>query len=128
MSDTPPIERDSSGRFLKPEEETPNMPTSDDGVHPVGRMLFGWVESPRTPLILLALVILTVVVLTVIDLMIDRHDYFHFAEEAWFYSVWGFGAFAFAVLSGWPLGHLLRRDEDYYGEADTKPQDVEADQ
>ncbi|MEO0550054.1 MAG: hypothetical protein AAFZ91_09040 [Pseudomonadota bacterium] len=125
---TTPIDRDSSGRFVKPPEDTPNLPTGPDDVHPVGRLLFGWVENKRTPAILLGLVILIIVGLTIIDLSIDRHDYFDIASTAWFYSVWGFGAFAFAVLSGWPLGKLLRRDEDYYDEADTKPQDVEADQ
>jgi hypothetical protein len=31
-----------------------------------------------------------------------------------FYGVFGFAAFGLAVLSGWPLGHALRRPEDYY--------------
>ncbi|MDJ0922614.1 MAG: hypothetical protein QNI84_15910 [Henriciella sp.] len=125
---TDPLERDSSGRFVKPPEQTPNMPTGADDVHPVGRLLFGWVENKRTPSILLGLVVLVIIGLTVADLLVDRHDYFDFANTVWFYSLWGFGAFALAVLSGWPLGHLLRRDEDYYGEAETRPDDVEADE
>ena len=31
-----------------------------------------------------------------------------------FFGIFGFVAFAIAVLSGWPLGKLLRRPEDYY--------------
>ena len=31
-----------------------------------------------------------------------------------FFGLFGFLAFSFAVLSGWPLGKLLRRPEDYY--------------
>ena len=31
-----------------------------------------------------------------------------------FYAGVGFLAFGLVVLSGWPLGHLLRRREDYY--------------
>jgi hypothetical protein len=31
-----------------------------------------------------------------------------------FYALFGFLAFGVAVLSGWPLGKLLRRREDYY--------------
>ena len=31
-----------------------------------------------------------------------------------FFGIFGFAAFAIAVLSGWPLGKLLRRPEDYY--------------
>ena len=122
---TLPPERDSSGRFIKPEPE-PQKP-SNEGMHPVSKLLFGWVESPRTPLLLLILVILICVGLVVIDLGIDRHEYADMAIANGFYARWGVGAFASAVLSGWPLGRLLRRDEDYYGEADTKPDDVEQD-
>ena len=64
----------------------------------------------------------------VIDLGVNRHEYLDFANATGFYAIWGFAAFAIAVLSGWPLGKLLRRDEDYYGEADTTPQDVESEQ
>lgn len=126
MSSTPPIERDSSGRFVKLETHTPNAPAHDDKVHPVGKLLFGWVEHPRIGMILLVGVIVALFAFILADVIYtDRHDYFHFAEATWFYAIWGLGAFSFAVLAGWPLGKLLRRDEDYYGEADTKPRDVE---
>ncbi len=124
---TLPPERDSSGRFVKPEPDEPMNPSNDD-VHPLSKLLFGWVESPRTPLLLLILVILISVGLIVIDLGVNRHEYLDFANATGFYAIWGFAAFAIAVLSGWPLGKLLRRDEDYYGEADTTPQDVESEQ
>lgn len=122
---TIPPERDSSGRFVKPEPET-QLP-GDETMHPMSRLLFGWVSSPRTPLILLVLVIVICLGLVLIDLSVNRHEYLDFANANGFYALWGFGAFALAVLSGWPLGKLLRRDEDYYGEADTTPQDVESD-
>jgi len=124
---TLPPERDASGRFVKPEQETP-LP-SDEHTHPMSKLLFGWVEAPRTPMLLLLIVALISVSLIVVDLFIHRHEYEYtaFAEATGFYAFWGFGAFAIAVLSGWPLGKLLRRDEDYYGEADTKPNDVESD-
>ncbi|MBO6687641.1 MAG: hypothetical protein JJ931_07930 [Henriciella sp.] len=95
----------------------------------MSKLFFGWVESPRTPFLLLLIVVLISVGLIVADVFIDRHEYKYtaFAESTGFYAFWGFAAFAIAVLSGWPLGKLLRRDEDYYGEADTKPQDVESD-
>ncbi len=120
-----PPERDSSGRFLKPEREAPTP--NDNDMHPMSKLLFGWVGSPRTPLIVLLLVIVICGGLVLFDLTVNRHEYLDFANANGFYSIWGFGAFALAVLSGWPLGKLLRRDEDYYGEADTKPQDVESD-
>lgn len=121
-----PPERDSSGRFLKPERDEP-MPNDDD-MHPMSKLLFGWVGSPRTPLIVLLLVLLICAGLVVFDLSVNRHEYVDMANANGFYAIWGFAAFALAVLSGWPLGKLLRRDEDYYGEADTTPQDVEQDQ
>ncbi|MEC7288636.1 MAG: hypothetical protein VXW22_00855 [Pseudomonadota bacterium] len=123
---TLPPERDSSGRFVKPESDEPMQP-SDENMHPMSKLLFGWVEAPRTPFLLLVIVVAISAVLIVADLAINRHDYLDFANATGFYAFWGFAAFAIAVLSGWPLGKLLRRDEDYYGEADTKPNDVESD-
>lgn len=123
---TLPPERDSSGRFLKPERDEPTP--NDDDMHPLSKLLFGWVGSPRTPLIVLLLVLLICAGLVVFDLSVNRHEYVDMANANGFYAIWGFAAFGLAVLSGWPLGKLLRRDEDYYGEADTTPQDVEQDQ
>lgn len=123
---TLPPERDSSGRFLKPERDEPTP--NDDDMHPLSKLLFGWVGSPRTPLIVLLLVLLICAGLVVLDLSVNRHEYVDMANANGFYAIWGFAAFGLAVLSGWPLGKLLRRDEDYYGEADTTPQDVEQDQ
>ncbi len=123
---TLPPERDSSGRFLKPERDEPTP--NDDDMHPLSKLLFGWVGSPRTPLIVLLAVLLICAGLVVFDLSVNRHEYVEMANANGFYAIWGFAAFGLAVLSGWPLGKLLRRDEDYYGEADTTPQDVEQDQ
>ena len=118
-----PPERDSNGRFVKsPQEEAA---PDNRNIHPLAKILFGWVDHPRTPNLLLLLVATVAAGLFLADLVVDRHDYLAFAEWNGFYAWWGFGAFALAVLSGWPLGYLLRRDEDYYGEADTKPKDVE---
>ncbi len=33
-----------------------------------------------------------------------------------FYALFGFAAFAFVVLTGWPLRRLLARPETYYGD------------
>jgi len=128
MSTPTQPERDSSGRFVKTPEPETSVSSGPDDIHPVSKVLFGWVEHKRTPAILLGGVIFIAVALTLIDVFLNRHDYFHFSEATGFYGLWGFGAFSLAVLSGWPLGKLLRRDEDYYGEADTTPQDVEDEQ
>lgn len=120
-----PPERDASGRFVKPEQDLPQP--NDDDMHPMSRLLFGWVSSPRTPMILLVLTVVIAIGLVLVDFAVNRHEYLDFANANGFYALWGFAAFALAVLSGWPLGKLLRRDEDYYGEADSTPQDVEHD-
>ncbi|GAB5457233.1 MAG: hypothetical protein Hens3KO_02630 [Henriciella sp.] len=125
MTNPPPIERDQSGRFVKPEIEAEIPSLHDDQVHPLSRFLFGWVEAPRTPFLLFVGVILICAGLIGIDLLLVRHEYVDLANATGFYGLWGFGAFALAVLSGWPLGKLLRRSEDYYGEAEMTPQDVE---
>ena len=110
-------------------DETPSRPCSQtdgpDEMHPAARFLFGWVEAPGIGRLLLFIVIAACAALIALDFTIDRHDEADFANTNGFYAFWGFGAFALAVLSGWPLGALLRRDEDYYGEADTTPKDVE---
>ena len=118
-----PPERDSSGRFVKPEVETP-LP-GDETMHPMSRLLFGWVSSPRVPILILIVVVTTCIGLLLLDFGLERHEKVEMANANGFYALWGFAAFGLAVLSGWPLGRLLRRDEDYYGEADTKPDDVE---
>lgn len=123
MTNPPPIIRDQSGRFVKPESEA--VEPDNTNIHPVAKLLFGWVESPRTPSLLLFAVIAICAFLIGADLVVHRHEYIELAGITGFYGLWGFGAFAFAVLSGWPLGKLLRRSEDYYGEAETTPKDVE---
>lgn len=128
MTTTPPIERDTSGRFVKPEVDEPNVPVTSGDMHPMSRVLFGWVDAPRTPLILFVAAIVISVALIVVDLALNRDEYIEVANITGFYGLWGFGAFSLAVLAGWPLGKLLRRSEDYYGEADTTPQDVEDEQ
>ena len=52
---TLPPERDASGRFVKPEQEE-QLP-GDETMHPLSKVLFGWVGSSRTPLFLLIAVI-----------------------------------------------------------------------
>lgn len=125
---TPSPQRDSTGRFVRSEDtELAHSRHVPEDMHPLSKRLFGWVEEPKTPRRLLMGISALCILLVLSDMIVTRHDYFHFAEGIGFYALWGFGAFAFAVVSGWPLGALLRRDEDYYGEADTTPDDVEPD-
>ncbi|MEL6567701.1 MAG: hypothetical protein AAFQ22_04730 [Pseudomonadota bacterium] len=122
MSETKAPERDETGRFVKTDEAP--VPLSADEMHPVSKILFGWVSAKATPSIFLWGTILISVALVLIDYGMNRHDYMDFANFNGFYAFWGFGAFAIAVLSGWPLGKLLRRGEDYYGEGDATPKDA----
>ena len=78
---TLPPERDSSGRFIKPEDDAPKP--SDENMHPLSRLLFGWVSSPRTPLFLLILVILICAGLVVFDLAVNRPRLFQFCQCQW---------------------------------------------
>lgn len=128
MSDTKSPDRDKSGRFLKPEAEY--ISPGEEGTHPLATLLFGWVSSPRTPGLILGGVVAACVALVVTDYAMHRDEYVDMANFNGFFGFWGFGAFALAVLSGWPLGHLLRRGEDYYGEGPSEPRrdEGEADQ
>ncbi len=124
MSDQKPPVRDTSGRFVRVEEPENK---GDDTVHPMARVLFGWTEMRGMGTVIFFGLLALSVALIILDLAIDRHEYIGFTDATGFFGFWGFGAFALAVLSGWPLGRLLRRDEDFYGEADTRPADTDED-
>lgn len=85
---------------------------------PIARILFGWVSYRHTGNIIFALLLVACAGLTIIDFFIDRHEYFGEAELLSFYGIYGFFAFGFVVLMGWPLGRLLRRDENFYGDGE----------
>jgi hypothetical protein len=85
-------------------DETPPVdpPIGDPGEHPLSILLFSWMRGKIFP--------------RVFDVLL-----WQLAKPAkdvtampGFYAGFGFLAFAFAVLSGWPLGKLLRRPESYY--------------
>lgn len=119
----PPSERGANGRFQKKEAPQPPMP-GEETVNPMSKLLYGWVESPRAGFILLAVVVGLLAFFTLLDFVAVDHG--KSSKPWWLYLGFGFFGFSLAVLSGWPLGSLLRRDEDYYGEADTTPADIEA--
>ena len=129
MSNDTPETRDKSGRFLKrAAEKAHDLHTvSTEGVHPMAKILFGWTESRHIGAIIFWGIGLLSALLIVIDLFVNRHEYFSFANATGFYGLYGFAAFAFVVLMGWPLGNLLRRDENYYRDAGGPPADVDPD-
>lgn len=124
--ETPPV-RDASGRFVKTAAERVNAMsrTSEDGTHPMAKVLFGWTEIKGIGAILFWAVAGLSLALVAADLLIVRHEKIAFANSVGFYGLWGFLAFSFVVLMGWPLGQLLRRPEDYYGDAGGPPADID---
>lgn len=129
MSEPTDNGRDTSGRFVKrAAEKVHNLHTpSAEGIHPLSQILFGWTHRKGIGnVIFWVLLVLSIFVLSV-DFFVRRHDYLTFANYSGFYGIWGFVAFSFAVIMGWPLGHLLRRDENYYGDAGGPPDGIDPD-
>ena len=92
--------------------EAPEAVASDE--HPLSLLLFSWMRGRGFDRFALACVAALCVVLAALDLLVPRHAVG--AVDGWpvFFGVFGFAAFGLAVLSGWPLGRLLRRPENYY--------------
>lgn len=105
---------------MRPESEH-NKP---DDMSPIARILFGWVGYKHTGNIILGLVVLACIIMTIIDLGLYRHEYFSQAEFVSFYGLYSFAAFGFVVLMGWPLGWLLRRGENYYGDSEVEQENI----
>ncbi len=127
MTDETPSGRDTSGRFVKRAAESVSAMsrTSDEGVHPMSKVLFGWTETKGIGAILFWAMAILSLLLVVADLAVHRHEKIGFANSVGFYGLWGFVSFSFVVLMGWPLGRLLRRDENYYGDAGGPPDDID---
>ena len=88
----------------------------DETIHPIAQALFGWVERPGIANLFFWGLAGVTLMLALADFLIHRHDYIALAEGRMFYAFFGFVSFSFVVLMGWPLGALLRRDENYYGD------------
>lgn len=131
MSENDKVVRDSkTGQYVRKAAETAHrLHTVDDSnVHPMAKILFGWTEYKHIGNILFGLVGGLSLVLIAMDFMsflVKRKETVEVANLYGFYALWGFGAFAFVVLMGWPLGKLLRRGEDYYGDAGGPPADID---
>lgn len=126
-NDTTPPGRDPSGRFVKSAAEKVNSMsrTPDDGIHPMSRILFGWTEMKGIGSIIFWGMAGLSILLVLLDLVVHRHEKIEIANSVGFYALWGFAAFSFVVLMGWPLGRLLRRDENYYGDLSGPPADID---
>ncbi len=93
--------------------EAPAGP-GEPGEHPLSVLLFSWM---RTPLFLRVFAIglcIAGVGLILAEIFLSPYAIKDVTGVPGFQGVFGFVAFAFAVLCGWPLGKWLRRPEDYY--------------
>jgi hypothetical protein len=95
-----------------PKRTEPPPQLGEPGEHPLSVLLFSWMRSALFFRVLMAL--LGGAGVTLIGVEVLAPHALGASVFPGFHALFGFLAFAFAVLSGWPLGRLLRRPEDYY--------------
>jgi hypothetical protein len=103
----------------KPETPEPHGPPrlGEPGEHPVSVLLFSWMRTTLFFRLLMGALAGFGVLLIAFEAvtLVDRPGLIYGLEDLpGFFGIFGLLAFSFAVLSGWPLGRLLRRPEDYY--------------
>ncbi|MBI1360996.1 MAG: hypothetical protein GC155_12020 [Alphaproteobacteria bacterium] len=99
------------------------QPAGEADEHPLSVLLFSWMRSDLFDRMFLAGLGALCAVLAALELVIHRHDGGGIDSLPVFQGVFGFLAFALAVLSGWPLGRLMRRPENYYRDQPDKDPD-----
>lgn len=96
------------------EDQKPDVQLGEPGEHPMSVLLFSWMRG-KMFLRVFAIVLGVVGVASIgLEFLLSHKPIKDVTSTPGFYAVFGFIAFAVAVLSGWPLGKLLRRREDYY--------------
>lgn len=93
-------------------KEIPQL--GEPGEHPLSVFLFSWMRSKMFFRVLMALLGATGALLIALEVVLSNKPIVSVQNIPGFFGVFGFVAFSLAVLSGWPLGRLLRRPEDYY--------------
>lgn len=101
-----------------PEDPKQPMTPGEQDMHPMAKLMFGWVASANIGRFFFWGLGLLSLLLILADFRSGRHPHNEAESYIGFYGIYGFFAFAFVVLMGWPLGRLLRRDENYYGDTD----------
>lgn len=84
------------------------------GEHPLSVLLFSWMRGKLFFRVLMAVLAALGAVLIALEFVLSHRAVTSILNVPGFFGIFGFVAFAVAVLSGWPLGKLLRRPEDYY--------------
>lgn len=84
-------------------------------MHPLMQRLIALIEAQNFGRRLMIVLGAAFIGLAGADIFHRRHALFSW-EGLWGFHAWfGFAAFAFVVLMGWPLRDLLSRPENYYG-------------
>jgi hypothetical protein len=114
MTDTtpPPITQSEAPKPEKPKREPRQL--GEPGEHPLSVLLFSWMRTPLFFRFFMALMAATGALMIGFEFVFVRKSYSTLESLPGFFGVFGFVAFAIAVLSGWPLGRAMRRPEDYY--------------
>jgi hypothetical protein len=94
------------------EEKEPVL--GEPGEHPLSVLLFSWMRAPWFKALFTWSLIVIGVALIGLEAWLAFRPIKAVTYAPGFQGVFGFFAFAFAVLSGWPLGRMLRRPEGYY--------------
>lgn len=94
------------------EDRDPGL--GESGEHPLSVLLFSWMRSKRFALVFTWLLAIVGLGLVGLEMLVATSPAKDPTATPGFHGAFGVVAFAFAVLSGWPLGWLLRRREDHY--------------
>ncbi|HEV7691589.1 MAG TPA: hypothetical protein VGO52_12225 [Hyphomonadaceae bacterium] len=86
----------------------------EPGEHPLSVLLFSWMRSAFFFRFFMGVMAAVGAVMIGFEFIFIRKSYTTIDSLPGFFGVFGFIAFAAAVLSGWPLGRAMRRREDYY--------------
>ncbi len=93
-------------------EKAPKL--GEPGEHPLSVLLFSWMRGKLFFRVFMAGLAALGAVLIALEIVFSYKPVTSITNVPGFFGIFGFTAFAIAVLSGWPLGKLLRRREDYY--------------
>jgi hypothetical protein len=94
------------------EEKDPIL--GEPGEHPLSVLLFSWMRTRLFAKVFTWGLGVIGVALIGLEIWLYLRPIKDVTYIPGFQGVFGFVAFGFAVLSGWPLGRMLRRPEDYY--------------
>ena len=96
-------------------DEHKNKPVlGERGEHPLSVLLFSWMRGKAFVRVLAVVLVLAGLGSIGLEVWLSYKPVKDITSMPGFYALFGFLAFGGAVLSGWPLGKLLRRREDYY--------------